>query len=120
MITHPNPSQTNGVTMHFGLALQTIRSTVLTVVLLAFAVLCPTKAAQAESVFEVLDKVCSGLPSLCGAADDYTKVAKACFKEKDELGCVVAIIGVAGGGSSNQLDGIFACVKAVPRSLRLM
>jgi hypothetical protein len=92
-----------------------IRQTICALLLLIFAVLCPTKTAHAETVFEVLDKVCGSVPAVCGPADDYAKVAKACFIEKNELNCVIAIVGAASGGSGgSQLDGILACVKAVP------
>ncbi len=83
--------------------------------LFMLAALCPVQSAHAETVFDVLDKVCGIVPGVCGPVDDYAKVVKACFKDQDELGCVVAIVGVAGGASNNQLEGIFACIKVIPQ-----
>lgn len=116
MITYPILSITGGMYDRVSQVVQALRGIVCALMLVTFAVLCPTKTVHAESVFDVLDKVCGGLPALCGAAEDYKNVAKACFKDKDELGCVVAIIGIGGGGGSNQLDGIFSCIKAVPNA----
>ncbi len=117
MIAYTISFQKSSTQNRLGDVARAVRRAICALLLLTLAVLCPTKPAHAETVFDVLDKVCSGLPSVCGAAEDYAKVAKVCFKDKDELGCVVAIIGAAGGGgSNNQLGGIFACVKAVPNA----
>ncbi len=115
MSAYPIPSQSTGSNRCSVTIVQAIRKTICALLLLLLAVLCPTKAAHAETVFEVLDKVCGNVPAVCGPADDYAKVAKACFMEKNELNCVIAIVGAAGGGgNSSQFEGILACVKAVP------
>ena len=80
--------------------------------------LYPAKDAQAESVFEVLEKVCGQLPQLCGEVKAFTAVVDACFKKKDELGCAFAIINVATGGQINsataQVEAVLSCIKAAP------
>ena len=81
--------------------------------------LYPAKDAQAETVFEVLDKVCKQLPDLCGKVEPYTAVVDACFKKKDELGCALAIINVATGdqigSAKSQVEAVLSCIKAAPK-----
>ncbi len=86
-------------------------------IVLSLVILVPAKHAQAKSpVDEALDTVttvCDKAPSLCG---NFKGVADACFKGSDELGCAIAIIGVASGGlvpdAQKQLDAIVGCVKS--------
>lgn len=88
----------------------------LAALLAGLAMMMPAQKAQAMTVWEALDTVCSKAQDLCGPYEPAKGVIEGCFKGSDELKCAISIINVASGGAvsktKGQVDAVLSCVKA--------
>lgn len=76
--------------------------------------LLPVREARAMDAFEAVKTVCDKVNGLCGPG--YVEIVDKCFKNSDELGCTLAIINLASGGSvsagSDKVDALVGCINA--------
>ena len=76
--------------------------------------LMPVREARAMDAFEAVKTVCDQVNGLCGPG--YVEIVDKCFKNSDELGCTLAIINLASGGSvsagTDKVDALIGCINA--------
>ena len=98
----------------------------LAALLAGLAMMMPAQKAQAMTVWDALDTVCSQAQDLCGPYDQAKGVIEGCFKGSNELTCAISIINVASGGGvrvgipaqSSSIDGGFEGVVEIADHMR--